>query len=60
LNKISKKLPPGAAPNVQGYYAYTFNQERKPPSFHPGHTQEWQKQWLEEYDRAANFTVEKD
>jgi len=47
------KLAPGADPKVQGYYAYTFSEVRKPPSFHMEHTEEWQAKWLEGYDEAS-------
>lgn len=51
-----KKTPPGAAPEIQGYYAYAlFDKERKPPSFHNEHTQEWQTMWLQSYDNAFEW-----
>ena len=54
MKKTTEKLPPGAGPKVQGYYAYAlFDKERKPPSFHDGHTEIWQAMWLKSYDEAA-------
>tara|TARA_R110002096_G_scaffold54712_5_gene141002 strand:+ start:507 stop:716 length:210 start_codon:yes stop_codon:yes gene_type:complete len=50
LTKKQKQLPPGAAPEVQGYWCAVRDGERKAPAFHPGHTHDWQQRWLKAYD----------
>jgi len=53
-NKKEYPPAPGAAPELQGRYAFLWHHERKPPAWHRGHENpDFIKRWLAGYDDEA-------
>jgi len=46
---------PGLVPKAAGAYAAAVNEDRKPPSYLPNHTEEYKKEWLKGYDEEIKL-----